>query len=290
MQLVVQVAVTVLTVVYLRMGIIGVLIGNLVAALSIWTVLITSSMRICGFHMHRPTLTAIAKYGAPLMLSGLVVAGFQSIDRWALNSYATLEVLGIYALSLKIVNIIPMLVVTPFTNSYGPYRFAVMKQENAHEVYAQILTGYVFVSTCVVIALGSVSREVLHILAAPEYWPAARVVPILLIPAALSGVDYCFQTGIYIQKKTHYMLFGPRDRHGDGALILCSCRGSARSAPRWRESARRCTESPRPVCSRGTSCRSAGSSRGFSGSSRPAPLSRSARSKSSSRIHGRRSR
>ncbi len=206
-QLLVQVGVTVYTVVHLHMGIIGVLTGNLIAALAVWSVLITSALRTCGLRFHRPTLVAIAKYGAPLMLSGLAGAAFQSMDRWALNSYATLEVLGIYALSLKVVNVIPTLVVTPFTNSYGPYRFAIMKQDNARHLYARILTYYLFVAACVVMTLGSISRELLRILASEEYWSAAAVVPLLLIPAGLSGVDYCFQTGIYIQKKTHYMFF-----------------------------------------------------------------------------------
>jgi O-antigen/teichoic acid export membrane protein len=207
-QLVVQVGVTVLGVVFLHMGIYGVLTGNLVAALAVWAILVTFAVRTCGLHLHRPTLIAIVKYGGPLTLSGLVGAAFQSMDRWALNSYATLEVLGLYALALRVVNIIPMLVVTPFTNSYGSYRFSIMKEPGATKIYARVQTYYLFVAAFVVLAIGSTSRELLRIVAAPEYWTAAAVVPLLLIPAGLSGVDYCFQTGIYIVKKTKYMFYG----------------------------------------------------------------------------------
>ncbi len=206
-QLCTQVGATVYFVAVLHLGIIGVLAGNLVASISIWSILTINTLRTCGVHFDWRRLKPVALYGAPLMLSGLVGAAFQSADRWTLNSYAALETIGIYALALRIVNIIPTLVVTPFTNSFGPYRFSIMKQDNARNIYARVMTYYLFVSAFVVLGLAAATPELLRLFAPPEYWPAYRLVPLLLIPAGLNGVDYCFQTGIYITKQTKYMFF-----------------------------------------------------------------------------------
>jgi O-antigen/teichoic acid export membrane protein len=62
-------------------------------------------------------------------------------------------------------------------------------------------------ATFVVVAISSVSREIIQLAAAPEYLLAFTVVPLVLIPTGLQGVSYCFQTGILIQKKTQHMLY-----------------------------------------------------------------------------------
>jgi O-antigen/teichoic acid export membrane protein len=43
--------------------------------------------------------------------------------------------------------------------------------------------------------------------AAPEYWQGYAVVPLLLIPGTLGGLNYCFQTGIYVQKRTKHLFY-----------------------------------------------------------------------------------
>jgi O-antigen/teichoic acid export membrane protein len=43
-------------------------------------------------------------------------------------------------------------------------------------------------------------------MASQEYAAAGQVVPLMLIPGWLSGITYCLQTGIYIQKQTRTLL------------------------------------------------------------------------------------
>src|SRR5438270_1613886 len=131
LQLLVQVAACLYTVVYLNLGVVGVVLGNLTANAVIWAFLTTSTVRTCGLGFDPKKLRPVLSYASPLMVSAVSWAIFQSLDRYFLNAYKGLADAGIFSLALRVATIIPVLLVTPFTNSYGPFRFSIMKQANA---------------------------------------------------------------------------------------------------------------------------------------------------------------
>jgi O-antigen/teichoic acid export membrane protein len=170
-------------------------------------VLTTFTMRECGWHFRPRILIPVARYGQPLMLSSLSGSVFQSLDRYFLNGFVSLQGLGLYALAMRIANVIPVLVITPFTNTYGPYRLSIMRDPAAPDVYQRIAKYYLIVAGWIMLSVGGLSREVVRLLAAPEYHNAYGIVPLLLIPFTLGGLNYCFQTGIYVQKSTRHLFY-----------------------------------------------------------------------------------
>jgi O-antigen/teichoic acid export membrane protein len=206
-QLIVQVAANVYTVVKLNMGVTGILMGNLAATMTVWAFLTGFTLWACGIRFERRLLKPILRYGNPIMISGLSASIFQSLDRYFLNAYTTLATIGAYALALRIANIPPMLLVTPFNNSYGPFRFSIMREPAAPQVYARILTYFLFAGTFAVLAIAALGEEVVRLMSAPEYWQAHRVLPLVLIPGVVKGVSYCLQTGIFIRKETKHIFY-----------------------------------------------------------------------------------
>jgi O-antigen/teichoic acid export membrane protein len=206
-QLCTQVAASLIAVVYLKLGVVGILAANVVATFCVWAVLTTFTMRECGWRFRTRLLMPVARYGQPLMFAMLAGSIFQSLDRYFLNGFVSLQALGLYALAMRIANVVPVLVVTPFTNTYGPYRLSIMSDPAAPDVYQRVAKYYLIIAGGIMIAVGGLSREVVRLLAAPEYWQAYTVVPLLLIPGTLGGLNYCFQTGIYVQKSTKHLLY-----------------------------------------------------------------------------------
>ena len=206
-QLCTQVGASLIAVVYLHLGVVGILAGNVVAKFCVWAVLTTFTMRDCGWHFRKEMLAPVARYGQPLMFAMLVGSIFQSLDRFFLNGFISLQALGLYALAIRFASIIPVLVVTPFTNTYGPYRLSIMRDPGAPQVYQKIAKYYLIVAAGIMLVVGGFSREVVRVFAAPEYWPAWTVVPLLLIPGTLGGLTYCFQTGIYLRKSTKHLFY-----------------------------------------------------------------------------------
>lgn len=206
-QLVAQVGFNVYAVVQLHLGVTGILVGNLMATGAVWLILTTITLRQCGVAFDRAKLWPVLRYGQPLMLSMLAASGFQFLDRFFLKSYTSVETLGAYALALRVANVFPVLFLAPFTNGYGPFRFAIMKQVNATEIYSRVVTYYTLGATAIVLAIACCSREIVQLAASAEYAEAAAIIPWLLVPGALGGINYCFQTGIYVTKHTRYLVY-----------------------------------------------------------------------------------
>jgi O-antigen/teichoic acid export membrane protein len=206
-QLLVQVAANVYLVVYLQKGVVGILLGNFVSTLAVWTILMASTIRSCGFRFELSKLLAVWKYGYPLMLSGLSFSLLGSSDRYMLNIYSTLGAIGVYALGLRIAKIVPVLIVDPFTKSYGPYRFAIMERPRAEVVYSQVLTYFFLLAAVALLAITAFGREIVRVASSEEYWGASAVLGPLLVVGVMDGVTYCFQTAIYVKKKTKYIFY-----------------------------------------------------------------------------------
>ncbi|MBI4639345.1 MAG: oligosaccharide flippase family protein [Candidatus Tectomicrobia bacterium] len=206
-QLILQVSANVYAVVFLQLGVLGIVGGNLFATFSLWVILTGFTIYSCGIHFDWSKLWLIMKYGNPLMLSSLTVSTLKSMDRYLLNAYTGLNAIGMYALGLRVAQIIPILILDPFTKSFGPFRFSIMEQDRAKEVFAQVLRYYLFLSGWVTLGLCIFSQEIIQLVSSPKYWNAYQVVPLLLVQFLFGGIHYCFQTGLYIQKRTNYVFY-----------------------------------------------------------------------------------
>jgi len=213
------VAANVVTVVVLHMGVIGILTGNLVAAFAIWCILTVNTIRNCGWRVQLGRLRPVLRYGYPLMLSGLAAAVIGSSDRYVLKLSASVAAVGVYALGLRLATVIPILVVTPFTQSFGPFRFSIMKRPDASDIFAKVLTIFVLIGCAAALGLSLFAGEIVHLVSSKEYADAGVIVPLLLVPGVLGGVGYVFQTGIYIQKQTK-QIFWITVVAGVAALLL----------------------------------------------------------------------
>jgi O-antigen/teichoic acid export membrane protein len=206
-QLLVQVTANIVTVWYLRLGIVGVLVGNLTATAAIWVVLTRATLKTCGWRVRPERMWRVLRYGAPIMASSIVDSAVKSADRYILNAYTGLSIVGLCAVAVKIASVPGILLIQPFTTSFGPFRFAIMKHPDAQKVYARVLHYYVFVATFVVLGICVLSREIITVVAGPAFRSAYPLVPPFVAASALGGVVYCFQTGVYIQKRTGHVFY-----------------------------------------------------------------------------------
>ncbi|HEY2434200.1 MAG TPA: oligosaccharide flippase family protein [Vicinamibacterales bacterium] len=207
LQLTVQISATVWTVVYLKLGFVGILWGTVAATACVWLLLTLFTARHCGLRFEPSRLRPLFGYAAPLMLSAMGWSTFQYLDRFVLNAFASLTALGLFSVALKVGSVIPILVVTPFTNSYGPFRFSIMKRPDAEHLYARTMTYYVAGAGLVTVALAGLSHELIRIAATPEYWGAAQLIPFAVIPGFFGGIQYCLQTGPLVRKETKCLFY-----------------------------------------------------------------------------------
>lgn len=104
---------------------------------------------------------------------------------------------------MRFASVLRFLIVQPFTKGYGPFRFSIMKQDDAKEIYARVTTYFTFICVWACIVVAAFSQEVLQVMAKESYWEATSVIPILLVSNFFgSALYYMFQIGVYLQKST----------------------------------------------------------------------------------------
>lgn len=183
-------------------GVRGVLVGYVTAALVFAVVFfwfIRDSL-LLGFS--RSEARKMAGYGGPLVLVGLF--GFVStyVDRYVLKYYADLHEVGLYTLGYQLGMLMVVVLVTPSKLVWGPMFLSVKDDNNFKEFCAKALTYLMFVGGFVFLAVALLSKELLRIMADPEFWEAYTVVPIIAITYLLWGARTVLEVGVLLKRKT----------------------------------------------------------------------------------------
>ncbi|MBW2021719.1 MAG: oligosaccharide flippase family protein [Deltaproteobacteria bacterium] len=209
--LVAKLSLSIYLVVVLDWAVLGVLMGNLIAESLTWLVLAGFTVRKCGIRVDSSKFKEMLWYCIPLIAVGISGTIIGSLGRFFLNFFLGLGAVGIYSLGVRISSVFRFLAVEPFTKGYGPFRFAISRQEDAKEIYSRVTTYFTLICVWVCLAILGLSREALQIMAKKEYWEAFNLLPILLLSTLFgSGLYYMFQLGIYLQKSTRILsvIFG----------------------------------------------------------------------------------
>ena len=207
--------------------ILGMVMLVAVFRLRVWGVLWTSAAAILltalllgwnCFRIHRPSFDLqlfirMAKFTAPIGLTGTASFVINTGDRLILPHYVPLGQVGIYVLAYKLGMLVSM-VFSSFGSYWGAQAFQIMKRDDADSVFARLFSyvvlGVAFCGLGIVVA----ARPALTILAAPAFRGAAAIVP--LIVAA-----YCIRSiGDFLR-----VLFVVAGRTGSEAI--CTWMGAA---------------------------------------------------------------
>ncbi len=197
-----QLSLTIYLVAYRGMGIEGVLLSNLACALVIWLILLVYVVRECGFRVNFAHVAPMMRYLLPFGASSLIGALVNTSDRYLINYYLGLDALGIYSLAMKFALILTVLLMLPIQKSFGPYRFEIMKSDNAGFVYSTLHLFIVAIASIFILGMSYYIELVIHLMSDESYHSASIYVPILLIGVLFQAMAYTFQTGILISKRT----------------------------------------------------------------------------------------
>jgi len=202
LQLMVQVVANVVTVAVLKWGVVGVLLGNMLAVVVGTSYVLAITLRECGLKFEFGLFKKIFNYCYPFLLTSVVGEIVQNTDRFMIMRFMSLEALGIYALALKFGQLLRILIVQSFQLGFGSFRFSIIHQDNAKELIARIATYYLLVVAGCALVISLACREVIAVMATPAYAAAAAVVPVIMLAVSVGCLGYIFQTGVLFEKTT----------------------------------------------------------------------------------------
>jgi O-antigen/teichoic acid export membrane protein len=166
---------TLLLVVRLDQGPLGVIVGGFTGTLVVYVALLGYRREQLGLQFDRELLRRMNRFGLPLVPSALFLWVTNFSDRFFLLKLADAEEVGLYSIGVRIASAM-VLILTAFRMSWPAFAYSIEDDDEARHTYAYVLTYVVLVTTWVATGLGLLSPWIVDWIAAPAFSSSSSVV------------------------------------------------------------------------------------------------------------------
>jgi O-antigen/teichoic acid export membrane protein len=196
---------TVVLVVMLEQGALGVIAGNFTGTLAVYLALLASRRAQLGLELDRPLLREMQRFGLPLVPSALALIAINFSDRVFIAHLASLDEVGRYELGVRIASAM-VLLLTAFRMAWPGFAYSIEDEDEAKGTYAFVLTYLVGIASWAALALGLLAPWIVQVLAPANeaFWPGERVVAPLAFAGALFAGYIVVSIGIGRARRTGF--------------------------------------------------------------------------------------
>jgi O-antigen/teichoic acid export membrane protein len=191
----------------LKLKVLGILLSGLICSVLFFAVLVFPILMRTGLRFSPAKCVEMLKFGLPFIATNIAAFIVHACDRVFLKHYGALDLTGIYSVGYRMGSSINAFVTSPFIQVWLPRRFAIHRLPHAKPTYARVLTYYFAIVTLFGVWMSIVSRDALLIIGQPSYYEAAGIIPIVVLAYTIFGLDYHFEIGIMLAKKTKYVAY-----------------------------------------------------------------------------------
>ena len=199
--LVLTVGATLLLVVALDKGPIGVIVGNLTGTLVVYAGLLAYRRERLGLELDRPLLREMNRFGMPLVPSALFLWILNFSDRFFLVKLAGAREVGLYSIGVRVASAI-ILLLAAFRTAWPAFAYSIEDDREAARAYSYVLTYIVVITSWMALALGVLAPWLVRLLTTEEFYDAQRVVAPLAFAAAAFGAYVVVVIGIGRARQT----------------------------------------------------------------------------------------
>jgi O-antigen/teichoic acid export membrane protein len=194
---------TLLLVVALDKGAIGVIVGNFTGTLLVYAVLVGYRREQLGLQFDRSLLREMNRFGIPLVPTALFLWVTNFSDRLFLVSLADTAEVGLYSVGVRIASAM-VLLLTAFRLAWPAFAYSIEDEREAKRTYAYVLTYLVLLTTWVAAALALLSPWIVAWIAAPAFAESSRVVGPLAFAAVAFGAYIVVAIGVGRARRTQF--------------------------------------------------------------------------------------
>jgi O-antigen/teichoic acid export membrane protein len=202
-RLVTAIAANLYFIIVLKLGLMGMLLGNLLAYGLVAIVICSHNTLSNGIRVSLPVLKKLAKFGLPLVPAMLMATIMHNADRFLIRYFGSLDDVGIYSLGYKFPFMLNALILQSFSYIWtGATMYEISKQPDSSFQYGRITTYVMGVFMFAQLALCLFSVPVVKLLAAPKFFPAHAVIPYIGLGLCFHALYFFFSVGTFVEKKT----------------------------------------------------------------------------------------
>jgi O-antigen/teichoic acid export membrane protein len=199
----ITVGATLVLVVALDRGPLGVIVGNFTGTLVVYLALLGYRREQLGLQMSRPLLRQMNHFGLPLVPSALLLWVTNFSDRFFLVKLTDTSEVGLYSVGVRVASAM-VLLLTAFRTAWPAFAYSIKSDDEAKHTYAWVLTYLVVLSTWIATALTLLSPWIVDWLTTPEFASASRVVGPLSFAAVSFGGYIVLAIGIGRARRTQF--------------------------------------------------------------------------------------
>ena len=202
-----SIALNIYFVCFLRVGVVGILISNLITVFVMSLVVTVPLLFHVGIRFSSSKLVEMLKFGLPLIPSQFGAFIVHLSDRFFLKEYSSIADAGIYSLGYRFGALPGHFISDPFNQIFQPRRLEVYKQEDSEYVFGRIFTYFLTLMLFAGLMVSVLTRDLLIIMADRQFWAAYQVVPLIVLATTIFSFHYHLNMGLYISKKTKYLAY-----------------------------------------------------------------------------------
>jgi len=194
----------------MKLEIAGIFWGFFISYLLLFVLLIPYLKTNIEWRYRKDLLKEMMAFGLPLALSNMVNLVLSISDKFIINFFTTLQNVGNYTLAFKISNIVQLMVVNAFMNSYTHVYYKGMSDEDNSRFFSRSLTYLVLFLAFVSLGLVLFIENVVKVLTLnnAEYLDSIPLIPVLTMGLIFGGIRsmYTLPLTKYKQTKTISMI------------------------------------------------------------------------------------
>lgn len=226
-KLLVQIGLNIYFVVVLEKGALGVIYSTVISGVVVGGGLSLWSIRTTGWRFSRPACARLLRFGFPLALASIGAFYTTYGDRFFLKHYWGLAAVGLYALGYRFGLALSGLVYGTFNQVWSAQSYKVHGEPDGkitfQRVFLLIMLTVIFVGT----ALSVMARDILRVMAAPSFWAAASVIPVVIAAYVIRSAADFAAFGIRMSERTVHFL------HASIFSVAVMTVGYVGLIPRW---------------------------------------------------------
>ena len=192
---------TLVLVVALDQGPIGVIVGNFTGTLIVYLGLLAYRREQLGLEWDGGLLREMNRFGMPLVPSALFLWALNFSDRFFLVKLADAREVGLYSIGVRLASAI-VLLLAAFRTAWPAFAYSIDDDREAARAYAFVLTYLVAATSWMALALGVLAPWLVQFLTTEDFYSAERVVAPLAFAAAAFGAYIVVVIGIGRARQT----------------------------------------------------------------------------------------
>jgi O-antigen/teichoic acid export membrane protein len=211
----IQFGAAILFVIGFGMGVMGVVLGGVVALVAVAVPVGFVTGRGVGVRPVRQVAKEIVRLAAPMAPSGAAKTALDLMESYLVSLFAGLGLVGVLAVATKLADQLRILVTGPFAQIWEVSVFEAAQDERQSAAVNRALVYFFLLLTGAAVTVGLFAPEIVRIIAAKPFWAAATVVPILVLSQIVKLLNFHFEIGLIERKRTGYLPFV-----NGGAVVL----------------------------------------------------------------------